>query len=335
MTRPALDDYGLLVNMTRHREISSLNSALLGALISVLPKQSIRLYERGDDRSPWRLSASSEVNADSGERIEEVVKRKDIALIESLRSSDDRTVQQTGVDDFISVFPMRIGLEFVAAIVAEGQYRSGQSRLIDALLESYANIFTLLYRSSHDPLTGLLNRQTYDERMKRLALEMAAQSDNMANENFRKYFVMMDIDHFKQVNDRFGHLYGDEVLLNFSRIMQRSLRDSDLLFRFGGEEFVVVLNNVDEATAFEVLNRFRETVQQFEFPGVGEVTVSIGFTWLDLKLQTATLSERADQALYYAKRNGRNQVCLYEELISQGAIEAVDDTTPDSEIDLF
>ncbi len=334
MRRATLDDYGLLVNMTRHREISSLNSALLGALINVLPKQNIRLYERADDRSPWRLSTASGVNTEAGERIDEVVKNKDIALIESLRSSDDRTVQQTGDDDFISVFPMRIGLEFVAAIVAEGQYRSGESRLIDALLESYANIFTLLHRSSHDPLTGLLNRQTYDDRMNRLALEMAAQADSMAQQNFRKYFVIMDIDHFKLVNDRYGHLYGDEVLLHFSRLMQRSLRDSDLLFRFGGEEFVVVLNNVDEETAIEVLDRFRETVQAYDFPGVGEVTVSIGFTWLDLTLQTATLGERADSALYHAKRNGRNQVCFYEALLQQGLIEPIEEKSG-SDVDLF
>ncbi len=334
MRRATLDDYGLLVNMTRHREISSLNSALLGALINVLPKQNIRLYERADDRSPWRLSTASGVNTEAGERIDEVVKSKDIALIESLRSSDDRTVQQTGDDDFISVFPMRIGLEFVAAIVAEGQYRSGESRLIDALLESYANIFTLLHRSSHDPLTGLLNRQTYDDRMNRLALEMAAQADSMAQQNFRKYFVIMDIDHFKLVNDRYGHLYGDEVLLHFSRLMQRSLRDSDLLFRFGGEEFVVVLNNVDEETAIEVLDRFRETVQAYDFPGVGEVTVSIGFTWLDLTLQTATLGERADSALYHAKRNGRNQVCFYEALLQQGLIEPIEEKSG-SDVDLF
>ncbi len=334
MRRATLDDYGLLVNMTRHREISSLNSALLGALINVLPKQNIRLYERADDRSPWRLSTASGVNTEAGERIDEVVKSKDIALIESLRSSDDRTVQQTGDDDFISVFPMRIGLEFVAAIVAEGQYRSGESRLIDALLESYANIFTLLHRSSHDPLTGLLNRQTYDDRMNRLALEMAAQADSMAQQNFRKYFVIMDIDHFKLVNDRYGHLYGDEVLLHFSRLMQRSLRDSDLLFRFGGEEFVVVLNNVDEETAIEVLDRFRETVQAYDFPGVGEVTVSIGFTWLDLTLQTATLGERADSALYHAKRNGRNQACFYEVLLQQGLIEPIEEKSG-SVVDLF
>ncbi len=334
-SRDVPDDYDLLINITRHREIASLNTSLLGALIRVLPKQSIRLYERADDRSPWRLSNASNINTDHGDRLDAELKDKDIALIESLRSSDERTVQQTGDDGFISVFPLRIGLEFVAAIVAEGNYRGEKSRLIDVLLEIYANIFTLLHRSAHDPLTGLLNRQTYDDRMSRLALEMADKPEQLDTDHFQKYFVMMDIDHFKKVNDTYGHLFGDEVLLNFSRLMQKNLRESDLLFRFGGEEFVVVLNNVPPETAFEVLDRFRENVASHNFPGVGKVTVSIGYTWLDLTKQTATLSARADAALYHAKRNGRNQVHLYEDLVREQLIEPITESNPDSELDLF
>ncbi len=188
------------------------------------------------------------------------------------------------------------------------------SSLNSALLESYANIFTLLHRSSHDPLTGLLNRQTYDDRMSRLALEMASQADSMAQQNFRKYFVIMDIDHFKQVNDKYGHLYGDEVLLHFSRLMQRSLRDSDLLFRFGGEEFVVLLNAVEGESAQGILDRFREKVATSQFPKIGRVTISLGYTALRSGDKQLKLISRADQALYHAKENGRNQCRSYESL---------------------
>jgi diguanylate cyclase (GGDEF)-like protein len=131
---------------------------------------------------------------------------------------------------------------------------------------------------------------------------------------------MVDVDHFKRINDGFGHLYGDEVLLLAAQVMQRSFRDSDLLFRFGGEEFVAITQNVDRNCALRVFERLRAAIAGFRFPQVGQVTVSIGLVQLVPGKLTPILLDQADKALYWAKQNGRNQVVVYQDLIERGAI---------------
>ena len=130
---------------------------------------------------------------------------------------------------------------------------------------------------------------------------------------------MIDIDHFKRVNDRFGHLYGDEVLILMANLLRTSFRAYDRIFRFGGEEFVVLLRSATEGKALQVLERFREKVQAYDFPQVGQVTVSIGFASIGAGAPIEIVG-RADQALYFAKEHGRNQVCFYDHLLAQGAL---------------
>jgi diguanylate cyclase (GGDEF)-like protein len=146
-------------------------------------------------------------------------------------------------------------------------------------------------------------------------------------------FAIMDIDHFKLVNDEYGHLYGDEVLLLFSRLMTKSFRHYDLLFRYGGEEFAVVLNHTDLETALAILERFRITIENYNFPQIGTKTISIGVTEISNQTMLSNIIDRADKALYYAKKNGRNQVRCYEKLAAGGLISG--DKTTAENIELF
>ena len=130
----------------------------------------------------------------------------------------------------------------------------------------------------------------------------------------------IDIDHFKQVNDNFGHPYGDEVLLIVARLMQATFRKSDLVYRFGGEEFVVIVASEDEAGAMHSFERLRCAIAAHDFPQVGHVTISIGVTEIRDVAAPVQLLGDADQALYFAKKNGRNSVCFYEQLIESGAL---------------
>jgi len=139
----------------------------------------------------------------------------------------------------------------------------------------------------------------------------------------------MDIDHFKRVNDTYGHLYGDEVLLHFAQLMERHFRYTDFLFRFGGEEFIVLLTNTDATGARRALERFRQIVSEFDFPSVGQVTVSIGFTRIEPETLPTTLVDWSDRALYYAKEHGRNQVVHYAD------IRPADEGDGSSEVELF
>jgi diguanylate cyclase (GGDEF)-like protein len=134
------------------------------------------------------------------------------------------------------------------------------------------------------------------------------------------WLAVMDIDHFKRINDSFGHIIGDEVLILLSQLMRDSFRLHDQLFRFGGEEFVAVLRTGSAEDTARILERFRERVAENAFPLVGQVTISIGYTLVD-PLDTPTeLVARADSALYYAKQNGRNLVACYEDLRTAGLI---------------
>jgi diguanylate cyclase (GGDEF)-like protein len=139
----------------------------------------------------------------------------------------------------------------------------------------------------------------------------------------------LDIDHFKSVNDNFGHLIGDEVLILLGHhLMRSSFRLNDQLYRFGGEEFVLLLQCSCEQEMGQVLERFRSTVENFEFPQAGRVTVSIGFTRLREDDTPDVAFGRADKSVYYAKGNGRNQVCSYDGLVlSKHLSEQVDKTT--------
>lgn len=126
--------------------------------------------------------------------------------------------------------------------------------IVSILLGFYKNYVSLLQDSQRDELTGLLNRKTFDEKVLRI---VASQRTVQQTSDGRGAYCLavLDIDHFKQINDKFGHLYGDEVLLLFARAMVEAYRGADLLFRIGGEEFVVVLKDVDLSRALAVLER--------------------------------------------------------------------------------
>lgn len=221
-------------------------------------------------------------------------------------------------------FPVVAGRLPVALLEVQcGQYSEQQLDVLRYLARIYTNQVTLLSRSEFDPLTGLLNRQSFDERLKAFM--------NARQPGQGLCFAIVDIDHFKQVNDQYGHLYGDEMLLLFARIMARSFRQCDLLFRYGGEEFAIILNN-DLPTALKILERFRASVESYVFPQVGSKTVSIGVVQVGPAELPSSVIDKADKALYYAKNNGRNQVFAYERLVSEGKIA---DTSTAGDIELF
>ena len=195
-------------------------------------------------------------------------------------------------------------LRFVE-IVGDRRLRDHQAFVEDVIV-CYASLCALYDRFARDSLTGLLNRQTFDTRLVHV---MASARVNITREQVASaWLAIIDLDHFKRINDRFGHLYGDEVLIAFAGLMRQAFRYSDLLFRYGGEEFVVIIAGTDAEGVRAALERFRSTVAGHEFPGRPAVTCSIGFTRIDPDMLPRDVAERADRALYAAKRAGRNRV---------------------------
>ena len=218
-----------------------------------------------------------------------------------------------------------------------------QLALAKALLDIFTNFLTILDYSETDTLTGLLNRKTFDEYLSRILTTLyAGDADRkalpdvpvrrgMPTADQSHWLAVIDIDHFKLVNDNFGHSIGDEVLLMVAMMMKESFRGHDKLFRFGGEEFVVLLKPTSSAGALQTLERFRKAIESRSFPLVNRLTLSIGFSQIQFTDQASLVLDRADQALYWVKSFGRNQVASYETLVESGALPEKKDADPDIE----
>lgn len=195
-----------------------------------------------------------------------------------------------------------------------------------AIARIYQSVESLLDYGEKDALTELLNRKSFDATFLKAAIEDNALSEDdpkdrrVQHAQQRYWLAVLDIDHFKRVNDTFGHLIGDEVLLLVARLMRSSFRFHDQLYRFGGEEFVILMRCAGHDDAASVLERLRQKVAQYDFPQVGPITVSIGFAPLNTDDTPGAAFGRADKAVYHAKAHGRNQVCSYPELVASGAI---------------
>ena len=207
------------------------------------------------------------------------------------------------------------------------------------LLQVFSNMLDVLDYSECDALTGLWNRKSFDDLFFKTMPAMdlppppGVETEHraiVANPVF--WLAMIDIDHFKQVNDRFGHLIGDEVLILVARLLRSSFRSHDRVFRFGGEEFVVVLRCPDHASALAALERFRSEMEAHNFPQAGRITASVGFTQIISGDSPNAACERADQAVYHGKHNGRNQVCSESDLVARGILKS---TVKVSDFELF
>ncbi|MFN4340696.1 MAG: GGDEF domain-containing protein [Azonexus sp.] len=219
---------------------------------------------------------------------------------------------------------------------------SGDERVtLMGLIEYFGNHVNLLDYGETDTLTGLASRKTFDKHLFELLGRAPADPPSASAFLSRRrgagdaphWLAVCDIDHFKQINDTFGHLIGDEVLILLAQAMRRAFRFDDQLFRFGGEEFVALLQPTGEAEALAVLERFRRDIEQQSFSRVGRITISIGLSALRPSDTLTDVIDRADEALYFVKQHGRNQVACYERLVAAGAIPAKE--IAKGEVELF
>jgi diguanylate cyclase (GGDEF)-like protein len=226
----------------------------------------------------------------------------------------------------------------VVALIGVASLPKALAQRIDALMQVWQHVQNLIDYSERDTLTGLLNRKCFDESFyKASALPQRLSADEGRERRDHSvepqyWLSVIDIDHFKSVNDRFGHLIGDEVLLLLSRVMRQSFRFYDQLYRFGGEEFVVLVRCPTEADAMAAFERFRVAVRQYAFPQVQTLTVSIGVTNVRPGDTPSAAVERADNAVYYAKHHGRDQVQSQTELVRRGELVV---GTQESDVELF
>jgi len=198
--------------------------------------------------------------------------------------------------------------KFIAMLEKHGNVTPELELLGETIERLWKENKYLAIQSTRDDLTGLLNRRGF--------FTLSVQFAHLAQRTGSDIAVMMiDLDHFKSVNDRLGHVAGDRVLKETARLLTQGLRESDLVGRYGGEEFIVLLTDVAYDTAGSLAEKIRKNIESNPPDGV-PVTVSIGFAEATLGSEVQeefnSLIQKADAALYKAKETGRNRVVEYQ-----------------------
>lgn len=255
-------------------------------------------------------------------------------IIARTMDSGTETVEHHPDGRLTRCLPVLDGDDRAAFLSIESQGDLGDAlAIVRALGAVYGNYLRVLKESERDTLTGLKNRKTFDGTIARVIAQTPA---SLPLDGDRRHFHgeehhwlgIVDIDHFKRINDSFGHVFGDEVLLLFAALMRKVFRAEDQLFRFGGEEFIVVLAPTQAEDARHAFERLRQVVADFAFPQAGHVTTSVGFVRIKANDIASKVVGQADEALYWAKRHGRNRVCRYDDLLAAGELKAHDAVGP-------
>jgi diguanylate cyclase (GGDEF)-like protein len=336
-----------LADLTGHRERDVLDATLVSALHDLVQPLSVAIYRPvGDaDEQAWLTRARIEGSQSTPTADPPWADISELPPLSAHPLRQACLVNQAPASHagppVTSLFPLATEREIVGVLefITATPLDPKQLRLAGTMLRVYRNLQGLLDYSERDTLTGLLNRKTFDEAFHRSVYVAQPAAGPAASEHRRHegsqgrtWLGVIDIDHFKAVNDNHGHLIGDEVLLLLARLMRSSFRFNDQLFRFGGEEFLVMMRCSDASCATLALERLRCNVEAFAFPRVGHITVSIGFTEVRSNDTPAGAFERADKAVYHAKAYGRNQVAHHADLVQQGHVT---DTERSGDVELF
>jgi diguanylate cyclase len=225
--------------------------------------------------------------------------------------ASDLTGTQNDLSNYSDINELR---EIVSSILANTETLTSTSQALKSELEKSSleiqqlksELDAVKEVSRTDGLTGLLNRRTFDHELKRVCQQ---QSSNVG-------LIMLDLDHFKRLNDNFGHLFGDKVLQFFSSLLINQAGDQHIAARFGGEEMVMIVFDLTNTQTVDLANKIRMELadsilkHKKDNIGIGQVTVSAGISFFQVGDTPNSFLDRADQALYVSKDKGRNQVTV-------------------------
>lgn len=332
-----------LGKMTSIRDTELLEQSLLKTLEPLLGIFDAALYRTDEAHALVRIihHHRSKVTDEDGvarlvERTEEVNNTLDepaevISLLENVRLLAKPCTRKFN-KGFVVAYPLFAGEEVAGYFVFQRDHEVSalEDAIIRGVLDVFSNYYALLDSSQRDRLTGLLNRHALEQSFDRIwDLLSRFDTKNEGDEGRRQgsaghyWLAVIDIDHFKKVNDNFGHIIGDEILLLVTRLMTKAFRSTDLIYRYGGEEFVVIASAENEAIAKNIFERARLSIEAHHFPQVGHVTISGGYSRIDPSILPQEVVNRADRTLYQAKHDGRNRMYEYEELIRSGVFREI------------
>ena len=288
-------------------------------LLRIVPDSFVTILNRNN--SADRLEPKTDVPHESelAARLDQAVPRSCLAIRSARAHEEDpgrpallgcEVCQPCG--GFSTCAPLTVGGEVIGSVLMNrpGRYQSSEQRQVREavsqaapVLANLRNLSIAQLRAATDALTGLPNKRAVGDSLKR----MFAQSSRTASP---LSLILLDLDHFKALNDRFGHPVGDQVLASVGAVMRSTLRDSDFAGRNGGEEFAVILPNTDSAGARESADKLRLAISAITIPGLDlELTASMGVAaYPEHAVGPERLERLADASLYVAKRSGRNRV---------------------------
>lgn len=321
-----------IAETTTHRDRDGVHCAIVQLLLDYLDAESVAIYGLVDDDGVTRLLNHAEVLRGSEHaprvRCDDPSALRELSAVPQWESCVRRqqVVQYSPSPGVVhTVLPIEADRDIVGLLFINGrtQLRARVIDHINAILRILKNHLALLDYGELDTLTGMLNRKTYEASFEKLRQRLRL-ADAARAVKEPSWLGLVDIDKFKCINDNYGHLFGDEVLLLVSQLMKTCFRGTDQLFRFGGEEFVIVLDHATTDGVEIAFDRLRQAIATFEFPQVGRVTISLGYSQIYPTDSPSSCVERADAALYYAKHHGRNNIRSYETLVAAGELSAKD-----------
>ena len=333
-----------IIKITKNKDVDSLEYTIISTIQEFVKCEEISIYKDLEVVGELRIERSASLKflsqSDFIWQDKDVVKEPDAELISCITSSCIITVKSDNNKER-RWLPICVRDKPVAVIAILSQHLESEDQvLLNAFCRIFENYLAILHESETDKLTGLLNRQTFDKKIKLLIEKQMAKQHQIIKTDEKRakhsgsssWLAIVDIDHFKKVNDEYGHVCGDEVLLLLAQKMKSYFRSSDLIFRFGGEEFVLVFEPTNYDFIQAKLNTFLDLVRNTKFPFVSNLSLSIGLSRISPYDFPISVVENADKALYYAKRNGRDQLCFYDELVTKNLIDTKENH---SDIDLF
>jgi len=334
-----------LIRLTDHRDRDLLELTLAKALIDVVPIQKVVVARVTSEDNEKRWLNVVSLDARGGGKVIDPL-RIDFQSLPRLEDAYDRLrclrgrheieVAWAGEDGpriyYLPLFSdsRADDEQGVIEIHAAGVLAAEDRATIDQLHHIYCNMYTLLAYSDRDALTGLLNRKSLDDTFYSAVLEEMdgvisdARGEPGADKERRhrvppNYWLgTIVIDNFHLLNDKHGHLIMEEVSLLIARIMGSTFRTHDRLYRFGGDTFAVLFHCPEEELALGAFERLRANVEKYNFPQVGRVTISAGFTRVLAEDSPSMALERTEQAIDFAQKNGRNKVCSHPDLVRRG-----------------
>jgi len=346
-----------LAEVTQHEDRDIIERSLLQTLIEFVPTADHWLYRIVSHSAETSIALIAYTKNNTVDTLDYEIKERKLPQIfldsinKSIETQSVQIINKTEKSDcYHFIYPaMNKKNEVFAVLIQSNKNLEFENQsLIHGLLKVYSNYLQLIDKTKRDKLTNLLNRETLDSEITRIlirnntnnntVLKSAPEdiSDKRKTISETTYWLgLLDIDYFKNVNDSYGHLYGDDILILVARLMEKSIRDYDLLFRYGGEEFVLLIVADGMALAEKSFNRIRKEINSHHYAELDKLTVSIGVTQIGQQVDPANVIDHADKALYHAKEHGRNQVQIYEALIESGTISEQEDDFDAGEISFF